>query len=126
MTTVLDASALLAYLQDEPGYDVVEAVITNSVISSVNWSEVIQKSIANDVDVTEIRDDLQALGLSVMPFSAEQAEIAGSLWQQTKQKGLSLADRACLATAQQMRVPVLTTDCAWKDLSLPLDIRIIR
>ncbi len=103
-----------------------EAVIANSAISSVNWSEVIQKSVVNGVDVTEIRDELQALGLVVMPFSAEQAEIAGCLWQQTRQKGLSLADRACLASAQHMAIPVLTTDRAWAKLGLPLDIRVIR
>ena len=69
---------------------------------------------------------LTALGLVVMPFSAEQAEIAGCLWQQTRQKGLSLADRACLASAQHMAIPVLTTDRAWAKLGLPLDVRVIR
>lgn len=126
MTVILDASALLAYLQDELGCGAVEGVIANSVISSVNWSEVIQKSVANGVNVTGIHDELQALGLAVVPFSAEHAEIAGCLWQKTSQKGLSLADRACLATAQQMGVSVLTTDRAWGTLSLPLDIRVIR
>ncbi len=126
MTAILDASALLAYLQDEPGCDAVEAVIADSAISSVNWSEVIQKSVANGVDVIGIGDELQALGLVVIPFSAEQAEIAGCLWQQTRQKGLSLADRACLATAQEMAIPVLTADHVWVQLGLPMDIRVIR
>ena len=63
MTVVLDASALLAYLKDEPGVDVVEAILAESRISSVNWAEVIQKSIAAGVVVEGILDDLQVLGL---------------------------------------------------------------
>jgi PIN domain nuclease of toxin-antitoxin system len=126
VNVVLDASALLAFFQDEPGGDAVEGVIATSVISSVNWSEVIQKSVANAVDVTGMRDELQALGLTIIAFSADQAEIAGCLWPQTQHKGLSLADRACLATAQQMGIPVLTADRAWTELGLPLDIRVIR
>lgn len=126
MKAVLDASALLAFFQDEPGCDAVENVIASSMISSVNWSEVIQKSVAYGVDVIGMRDELQALGLTVIAFSAEQAEIAGRLWPQTRKKGLSLADRACLATAQQMSIPVLTTDRVWVELGLPLDIRVIR
>ena len=41
MTVVLDASALLAYLQDEPGDQAVEAVLAESVMSSGNWAEVV-------------------------------------------------------------------------------------
>ena len=126
MIVVLDASALLAFLQDEPGNDFVEQAIPESVISAVNWSEVIQKSITNGVDVTGMREEFQALGLTVVPFLAEQAEIAGLLWQQTREKGLSIADRACLATAQHMDTRILTTDRVWSDLGLALDIRVVR
>ena len=126
MIVVLDASALLAFLQDEPGSNVVEQAIPDSVISAVNWSEVIQKSVANRVDITGMRDELQALGLTVVPFLAEQAEIAGLLWQQTREKGLSIADRACLATAKYLDTHVLTTDRVWADLDLPLQIRVVR
>lgn len=80
MTVVLDASALLAYLKDEPGGDAVDAVLTEARISSVNWSEVIQKSLAAGVAVDGMLDDLQALGLTVEPFTSEDAEEAGRLW----------------------------------------------
>jgi PIN domain nuclease of toxin-antitoxin system len=123
---VLDASALLAFLQDEPGSDVVEKSLAYSVISAVNWSEVMQKSLASGIDINSMRDELHALGLTVAPFVAEQAERASLLWQHTRENGLSIADRACLATAQYMNVPVLTTDRIWADLKLPLDIRIVR
>ena len=97
MTVVLDASALLAYLKGEPGGDRVDGVLAESVMSSVNWAEVIQKSIAAGVNVDGMLDDLQALGLVVEPFMPEDGEMAGRLWEQTRQAGLSLVDRAYLS-----------------------------
>ena len=85
MTVVLDASALLAYLKDEPGVDVVEAMLAESRISSVNWAEVIQKSLAAGVVVEGMLDDLQVLGLVIEPFTPEDGLITGQLWQQTRQ-----------------------------------------
>lgn len=126
MKVVLDASALLAYLQDEPGGEEIEAVLPESVISSVNWAEVVQKSIAAGVIVDGMRDELKALGLEIYPFLLEDAEVTGQLWLQTRQYGLSLGDRACLSLAMRLSVPVVTTDQAWTNLSLPLDIRVIR
>lgn len=63
-------------------------------ISSVNWAEVVQKSIAGGVDVDGLREDVEALGLSILPFTVEEAETAGRLWLQTRSCGLSLGDRA--------------------------------
>jgi hypothetical protein len=60
---VLDASALLAYLQDEGDAKAVDTVLPESVISTVNWSEVMQKCLASGVDVNGLREDFQALGL---------------------------------------------------------------
>ena len=126
MTVVLDASALLTYLKDEPGGDVVEAVLAECAMSSVNWAEVIQKSIAAGVVVEGMLDDLQALGLVVETFTPEDAEIAGQLWEQTRQYGLSLGDRACLSLGLRLNVPVLTCDRTWANLTLSLDLRVIR
>jgi PIN domain nuclease of toxin-antitoxin system len=126
MTVVLDASALLAYLQDEPGGNAVDRVLAESVISSVNWAEVIQKSIAAGVDVEGMLDDLQSLGLMVKPFSLEDGEMAGRLWEQTRQVGLSLGDRACLSFGVRLGVLVLTCDRAWATLDLSLDVQVIR
>ncbi len=126
MTVVLDASALLAYLQDEPGDEAVEAVLAESVMSSVNWAEVVQKSVASGVLVDGMRKDLEALGLMIAPFSPEDAEMAGQLWLQTRQAGLSLGDRACLSVGMRLNVPVLTSDRAWATLGLALDVQVIR
>jgi ribonuclease VapC len=126
MTVVLDASALLAYLKDEPGGNRVDEVLAESVMSSVNWAEVIQKSISAGVDVDGILDDLQTLGLIVEPFTPEDGEMTGRLWQQTRQVGLSLGDRACLSLGLRLEVPVLTCDRTWATLSLGLNIQVIR
>lgn len=92
MTVVLDVLALLAYLKDEPGSEEVDCVLEDSLMSSVNWAEVIQKSISAKIDVNGIFDELQALGLKIEPFEVEDGELAGRLWTQTKQAGLSLGD----------------------------------
>lgn len=126
MTAVLDASALLAYLQDEPGSDQVEAVLPAAVISSVNWAEVVQKSIAAGAHVDGMGEDLEALGLEILPFTAEEAEIAARLWQQTRQYGLSLGDRACLGLGFRLKASVLTADRIWTALNLPVTVQSIR
>jgi len=123
---VLDASALLVFLQNEPGCDQVEATLAEAVISSVNWAEVMQKSIAAEVDVKGMREDLEALGLRIIPFSAEEAGIAAQLWQKTRHAGLSLGDRACLSTGIGLDAPVLTADKIWAALNLPVAVRCIR
>lgn len=123
---VLDASALLAYLKDEPGGNIVEAALAESAISSVNWAEVIQKAIAVGVIVEGMLDDLQVLGLVVEPFTPLDGEVAGRLWEQTRSLGLSLGDRACLSLGLRLGVAVLTSDRAWLNLDLGLDIRAVR
>jgi ribonuclease VapC len=115
MKAVLDASALLAWLQDEPGAEVIEGELASSAISSVNWSEVLQKSLAHGVDVTGLRTDLEALGLTIVPFDVHDAERAARLW--TPGSRLSLADRACLALGLQHDLPVWTADRLWTQVA---------
>lgn len=128
MIVVLDASALLAYLHDEPGADVVEAVLAESFISTVNWSEVVQKSLSFGVNAEGLREEIELLGIRVEPFTVEDAECAARLWSTSRYLGLSLGDRACLAFAIRRQAPVLTADRAWLNLpaTLNLDIRALR
>ena len=123
---VLDASALLALLRKEPGADTVSSVLRRSVVSSVNWSEVFQKALVWDIEVRNIREGLEALGLHILPFTAQMAEGAARLWANTKQAGLSLGDRACLGLALNLRLPVLTSDRAWAVLDLAIEVQVIR
>ena len=126
MIGVLDASALLAYLHREPGKDQVEGRIAELCISSVNWSEVVQKTLAKGVDASKMIEFLHDLELTIEPFSDWQAETAAQLWPETHELGLSLADRACLALALEKSLPVLTTDRVWKKLKLDLDVQLVR
>ncbi|MFN4866907.1 MAG: type II toxin-antitoxin system VapC family toxin [Cyanobium sp.] len=126
MQVVLDASALLAYLRAEPGSEAVDGVLGSALITSVNWAEVLQKSLSAGVEVEGLRQELQALGLAVEPFSAGDADTAALLWPQTRNLGLSLADRACLSLALRLNLPVLTCDRLWAELTLPLRIQLLR
>ena len=119
MEYLLDASALLAWLNEERGAHKVEPLLDRSAISTVNLSETIQKSLATGVDVRGLRAGLEALGISVVPFETEDAEIAAALWMETKELGFSLGDRACLATALKLDLPAITADKAWKNIVNP-------
>lgn len=122
---MLDASALLALLQDEPGAEVVEPRLDASIISAVNWSEVAQKSLDRGVEVGGLREDLGALGLEIVPFTTDDAEATAALRGSTAHLGLSLADRACLALAGRLRTEAFTTDRSWSGVgSIP--VRVIR
>lgn len=124
---VLDASAVLALLHKEPGQEIVEASLAVSVISSVNWSEVLQKVIAlGSREPKDVGDDLEYLGLIIIPFTADDAERAAGLWSVGRQHGLSLGDRACLSLAQRLDLPALTADRRWATLDLNTEVRLIR
>ncbi len=121
---VLDASALLALLQKEPGWENVNSQMAQSAISGVNWSEVIQKVLARGGNVVLVRLGIEALGVSLIPFTSEDAEQAAQLWLQAKH--LSLGDRACLALALRLGVPALTADKIWEKLAVGVEVKLIR
>lgn len=112
----LDASALLAWLNGEAGGEKVEPLLEGSVISAVNLSEVLHKGLAAGADVSGLKEDLEALGVGIVDFTAEDAEISASLWPQTRSLGLSLADRCCLATATRLGVTAVTADLEWTEI----------
>jgi len=126
MAVVLDASALLAYLREEPGAEVVDGLLAEAVMASVNWAEVVQKALSAGVDVDGMQADLQALGMRVEPFLPVDGERAGRLWPLTRQQGLSLADRACLSLGLRLGLTVVTCDRAWAQLPLNLEIQLLR
>jgi len=113
---VLDASALLAMLQSEPGADVVAGRLPHSVMSTVNLSEVVAKLADNGVPTEELRVVLDGLDIDVRPFDREAAYDAGELRRTTRDAGLSLGDRACLALATRLGVAAMTADRAWTRL----------
>jgi PIN domain nuclease of toxin-antitoxin system len=123
---VLDASALLAILQGESGGTALQGMLDKAALSSVNWSEVVQKALDRDIEVDDLRREVEALGVRIVPFSADHAEQAAFLRAATRHLGLSLGDRSCLALAKDLKVPAMTTDKAWKELGIGVEIRIAR
>lgn len=123
---VIDASALLALLNAEPGADTVAQALPGAVISAVNLSEVVAKLSQAGLPEKAVRQALQPLGPSVEPFEEEQAYQAGLLHAATRRLGLSLGDRACLSLAQKLGVTALTADKTWAQLSPGASIRVIR
>lgn len=123
---VLDASALLAFLQNEPGADKVEAVLTRACISAVNMAETLSKLVEHGKPLDPVLYQLERLRLPVIPFDAAEAKIVASLWYPTRAAGLSLGDRACLALGLRLALPVLTTERAWAKLKLGVEVGVIR
>ncbi len=123
---VLDASALLALLGSEAGQESVQAALPGAVINAVNLAEVVGRLADHGMPEQEIREALVGLGLDVRAFGEEEAWHAGMSRPVTRAAGLSLGDRACLATGASLALPVLTADRQWATLALQIEIRLIR
>lgn len=123
---VLDASAVLALLNQEPGHERIGPLIPDAAISTVNLAEVVTKIRAAGTPAAEAVQTVDHLALEVIVFDQELAMRTGELYPVTRRAGLSLGDRACIATAERLGVPVLTADRAWADLPLGLPVEIVR
>ncbi|MBN2240395.1 MAG: type II toxin-antitoxin system VapC family toxin [Dehalococcoidales bacterium] len=124
--TVLDASAVLALLNAEPGSDTVVEALPEGIISAVNLSEVVGKLCDAGVPENIIHRILQPLGLEVIPFDEEQSYQAGMLRESTQNIGISLGDRACLSLAKMRGAPALTADRMWSKLEIGVSVKVIR
>lgn len=130
-SVVLDASAFLAYLFDEPGAEtVVEAISEGACMSAVNYSEVLSKLADRGVPVEDALRDLTGRGLldaiDLLDFDVAVATEAARLRDATRNVDLSLGDRACFATASIAGLPVLTADARWREVGVAVEVRLIR
>jgi ribonuclease VapC len=124
---VLDASAMLAVLNGEPGCEKLTLqMLSHAAASTVNLAEVHAKLVSRGGDPDEAWEDTLSSVQESMPFTEEHAKVAGSLTNATRALGLSLGDRACLALALTLQVPAYTTDRSWKKLDLGIRIHVIR
>jgi ribonuclease VapC len=132
---VLDASALLALLNGEPGADVVEAAMTlyGALISIVNWAEVLSKAVEAGVQPEAVREKLERAGvlaavLRIEPVTEEDAATIARLRPLTRSAGLGLGDRACLALAKRLGAPAITVDRVWASIAaaVGVDVRVAR
>lgn len=112
MTSVLDASAILAFLLGEDGADAVERALTDDArCGAANWSEVAQRVLGADRDWDQARALLESYGVQVAPVTSDDAEWAARRWR--RGEGLSLADRLCLALGDHLEATVFTADQSW-------------
>lgn len=123
---MLDASALLAYLNAEPGGEKVPIDTGEARISAVNYSEAVAVLTRLGARAAEVRTTLSSILLDVVEFDRDQAEAAGFMIATTRSLGLSLGDRACLAAAQRQGIPAMTADRSWSDLEIGVPIQVIR
>lgn len=125
---VLDASAVLAYLNDEPGAASVAEVLEHggAVIGAVNYAEVSAKLLALGMPEPVATEVMRSLEMEVVPLDEETAWISARLVLITKPFGLSLGDRCCLALGQRMGLPVLTADKLWTEIKPGVNARLIR
>jgi PIN domain nuclease of toxin-antitoxin system len=124
---VLDASALLAVLNGEPGADKLTVELLSTAASStVNLAEVQSKLVDRGLNPDRAWAATMTPVAEAIPFTTEHAKAAGGLIAETRALGLSLGDRACLALARALKAPVYTADRSWKNLKLGLHIHVIR
>ena len=126
MTAVVDASALLALLFDEPGAQAVaEVVAGGATVSTVNLAEVATVLTRNHRDPKRVLEAVLAQ-VDVEPFTDTDALAVAALYPRVSGKGLSLGDRACLALAQRLDAPAVTADRLWAGLSVGIAVQLIR
>ena len=125
---VLDTSAVMAWLQQEPGWEAVGRAFAteNCRMSAVNLAELVAKSAERMRDHAEIAAMIAELPIEIVPFDKAQAFATGLLRAATRNLGLSLGDRACLALAKSINVVALTADKPWLELDIDARIECIR
>ena len=126
MSVVLDASAVLVLLLDEPGAEVVAPVLSEAVLSAVNLAEVLSKLTDRGADVRSLPEDLVAAGVLVEQMTVADAAQVAELRRIDQGRLLSLGDRCCLALERRLAVPVLTADRAWSELDAGVEVRQVR
>ncbi len=126
---MFDSSAILAILFREPGADNAARALAEAdapLLSSVNLAEVVTKLADAGWPPDRMKAAVDELQFEIRDFDAELAFAAGLLRGATRQAGLSLGDRACLALGMRLAVPVVTANRSWAALGLPVEIVVVR
>ena len=124
---VLDASAILALIHNEAGAEkLTPEVLRDAVCSTVNLAEVQAKLVTRGWPPDDAWEDATSPIREAIAFNDEQAKIAGSMVNVTRQLGLSPGDRACLALGLSLRAPIYTAEKLWTKLKLGVRVHVIR
>jgi PIN domain nuclease of toxin-antitoxin system len=123
--TIFDTSAFLAIINNEPGSEIAQQNISSAGMSTINIAEVITYLVRNGyTDNTNLQRIINLI--KPIPLETTIAIAAGKMVSITKTLGLSLGDRACLATAQSLQRPVYTADKKWSEIANQIGVQIIQ
>jgi PIN domain nuclease of toxin-antitoxin system len=125
-SVVFDASAVLALLHKERGADVVEQHLPGAALLTVNYSEVLKKTIEKGGGLREAEMFIRGLELEIIPFDERLASDTALLWTEAKKVGLSMADRCCLALGRSLNRTVLTAERRWTEVEFGIKVELIR
>jgi ribonuclease VapC len=123
---VLDASAMLVYAREEPGWKSIDNKLDGALMSAVNYSEVLKKSIEYGGTAAAAASLVSRNRVQVIDFDAKQGHAAAEIWAEGKPLGLAFADRACLALALSVSGTVYTADRRMAETTLPIKFIMVR
>lgn len=124
---VFDASAIMALLDKEPGSEEITRFLESSLVSTVNLAEVLQKAEHRGMPRASVRALIENAEIGIVPFDDDMAQMTAELWTTTRRRGLSLADRACLALTAAVNGIAVTTDTGWAGLDIDgVNIHVVR
>ena len=123
---IIDASALLAFVRDEPGAGRVAAVLSNCAISTVNLGEAVTALVNRGHPAAGARRIMAGVRIDSVPLDRDVALDAGALRETTRSLGLSFGDRVCLSLAARLGATALTCDRKWTALEAGIAVELIR
>lgn len=123
---VLDASAVLALLRDEPGATRVAGFLPTAAVSAVNLAEVLVVLDRNGVPPADAKRAVDALALDIIPADGVTAHAAAAVAAASRRRGLSLGDCFCLATAHLAGRLAVTADRTWATIRTGAKVVVVR
>ena len=123
---IFDTSAVLAIIFNEPGAESAIPHLSSGVFSTVNLAEAATVGVRKGIEFIAVREMLSRLPLEIVPLDDNHAYRTASLQPFAQSHNLSLGDRACLGVALSLGLPVLTADRRWAELTLGIEVRLIR
>jgi len=114
---LLDASALLALIFNEPGAERVGELIDDSAIHAVNLAEAMRKLVSLGIPASEVIARMEELDLELIEtLSLKQVSGIARLVPEAKRLGLSLGDCVCLIVAESLDVVTVTAERRWSEI----------
>lgn len=121
---ILDASAILTFLLAEPGHQrVAKALLEDATMTTVNFAEVATKYVLRGAK-EQARTLAERLPVTLISVDQDLALRAALMADLTRQAGLSLGDRVCLALGQHTGQTVLTADRPWPGVAQAIGVRV--